>query len=86
MELQDVIRHRRMVRRFTSEPVAQASLDRILANAAHGPSAGFVPEAVDKFRTAFGVPEDHEPIGAIAIGHDPETEKRDLRRPAATAR
>jgi nitroreductase len=29
---------------------------------------GIVPEAVDAFRTAFGVPEDHEPIGAIAIG------------------
>jgi nitroreductase len=41
MELQDDIRRRRMVRRFTGEPVAQASLDRILANAVRGPSAGF---------------------------------------------
>jgi nitroreductase len=40
---------------------------------------GIVPEAVDKFRAAFGVPDDHEPIGAIAIGHDAEDEKRDLR-------
>lgn len=175
MELQDVIRHRRMVRTFTSEPVSQASLDRILANAVRGPSAGFsqgqaflvltgadltrfwdvageavsptaqtaplvivpmsskrvyldryalpdkgwtdrdearwpvpfwhidtgmaallimltvvdeglgavyfgiVPEAVAKFRAAFGVPDDHEPIGAIAIGHDAEQQKRDLR-------
>jgi len=175
MELQDVIRHRRMVRRFTAEPVAQSSLDRILANAVRGPSAGFsqgqaflvltgadladfwrvtgeavsetaqtapliivplsckrayldryalpdkgwvdrdearwpvpfwhidtgmaallilltvvdeglgavyfgiVPEAVGKFRATFGVPDDQEPIGAIAIGHDAETEKRDLR-------
>ena len=40
---------------------------------------GIVPEAVGPFRAAFGVPDDHEPIGAIAIGHDAETEKRDLR-------
>ncbi len=40
---------------------------------------GIVPEAVQPFRDAFGVPEDHEPIGAIAIGYDAETQKRDLR-------
>jgi nitroreductase len=40
---------------------------------------GIVPEAVAPFRAAFGVPDDQEPIGAIAIGHDAETEKRDLR-------
>jgi nitroreductase len=176
VELQDVIARRRMVRRFTGEPVAPVSLERILANAVRGPSAGFsqgqaflvltdaadraafwevageavsptaqtapvvivpmsskrvyldryaqpdkgwtdrdearwpvpfwhidtgmatllilltvvdeglgaiyfgiIPEAVDKFRAAFGVPDDHEPIGAIAIGHDAEDEKRDLR-------
>jgi len=46
---------------------------------------GIVPEAVGPFRAAFGVPEDHEPIGAIAIGHDAEAAPRDLRdqrRPA----
>jgi nitroreductase len=40
---------------------------------------GIVPEAVQSFRDAFGVPDDQEPIGAIAIGYDAETEKRDLR-------
>jgi nitroreductase len=40
---------------------------------------GIVPEAVQPFRDAFGVPDDQEPIGAIAIGYDAETEKRDLR-------
>jgi nitroreductase len=40
---------------------------------------GIVPEAVQPFRDAFGVPDDQEPIGAIAIGHDAETQKRDLR-------
>jgi nitroreductase len=46
---------------------------------------GIVPEQVEPFREAFGVPEDHEPIGAIAIGHDAEPAPRDLRsrrRPA----
>src|ERR1700719_2433767 len=46
---------------------------------------GIVPEAVGPFREAFGVPEDHEPIGAIAIGHNAEAAPRDLRdrrRPA----
>jgi nitroreductase len=182
MEFQEVVRRRHMVREFTEEPVAQASLDRILANAVRGPSAGFsqgqaflvltgdhlkrfwavtddemppsvqaapviivpmsckriyldryalpdkgwtdrdeahwpvpfwlidtgmaallilqtavdeglaavyfgiVPEQVDPFREAFGVPADHEPIGAIAIGHSAETSVRDLkarRRPAS---
>jgi nitroreductase len=40
---------------------------------------GIVPEAVQPFRDAFGVPDDQEPIGAIAIGFDAETTKRDLR-------
>jgi len=40
---------------------------------------GIVPEAVEPFREAFGVPDDHEPIGAIAIGHDAEPAPRDLR-------
>jgi nitroreductase len=40
---------------------------------------GIVPEAVPPFRAAFGVPDDQEPIGAIAIGYDGEAEKRDLR-------
>ena len=46
---------------------------------------GIVPEAVQPFREAFGVPDDHEPIGAIAIGHNAEAAPRDLhsrRRPA----
>jgi nitroreductase len=40
---------------------------------------GIVPEAVTPFLEAFGVPDDQEPIGAIAIGYDAETEKLDLR-------
>ena len=40
---------------------------------------GIVPQAVARFRSVFEVPDDHEPIGAIAIGYDGETERRDLR-------
>jgi nitroreductase len=180
MEFQDIVRHRRMVRQFTSEPVPRDSVERILANSVRGPSAGFsqgqaflvltgddlpkfwavggeaavpstltaplvivpmsskriyldryarpdkgwtdrdearwpvpfwhidtgmaallilqtavdeglgacyfgiVPEAVDQVRAAFGIPDDHEPIGAIAIGYDAEPARHDLssmRRP-----
>jgi len=47
---------------------------------------GIVPEAVDPFRERFGVLPDHEPIGAIAIGHDADPERADFksrRRPVA---
>jgi nitroreductase len=170
VEFQDVVRRRRMVRKFTDEPVSAESLARILRNAHRGPSAGFSqgqgflvlqgedlrefwefgaawtvesvttaplviiplavkqqyldryarddkgwtdkseshwpvpfwhidtgmavllilqtavdeglgalyyglgPEGVTRLRTDFGVPETHEPIGAIAIGHSDEPE------------
>jgi nitroreductase len=41
MEFQDVVRKRRMVRRFTGAPVPETSLSRILDNATRAPSAGF---------------------------------------------
>jgi nitroreductase len=42
VEFQDVVRKRRMVRRFHADrPVPRESLDRILHNATRGPSAGF---------------------------------------------
>jgi nitroreductase len=41
MEFQEVVRRRRMVRRFTGEPVPEASVQRLLRNAVRGPSAGF---------------------------------------------
>ncbi len=41
MEFADVIRRRRMVRRFADEPVDRAVLDRIAAAAKRAPSAGF---------------------------------------------
>jgi hypothetical protein len=30
---------------------------------------GLPPEAITAVRAAFGVPDDHEPIGVLAIGH-----------------
>jgi nitroreductase len=45
---------------------------------------GIIPPQVQPFKDAFGVPDDYEPIGAIAIGYDAEPEKRNLnakRRP-----
>lgn len=41
MEFQDVVRCRRMVRKFTDEPVSDESIQRIMRNAVRGPSAGF---------------------------------------------
>ena len=41
MEFQDVVRRRRMVRRYTREPVTPAQVERMLANAVRAPSAGF---------------------------------------------
>lgn len=42
MEFQDVVRKRRMIRRFHADrPVPKKTVDRILHNATRGPSAGF---------------------------------------------
>ncbi len=41
MEFQDVVQRRRMVRKFTDEPVSEESIRRIMDNALRGPSAGF---------------------------------------------
>jgi nitroreductase len=41
MEFQDVVRRRRMVRRYAETPVDPAVVDRALENATRAPSAGF---------------------------------------------
>lgn len=41
MEFQEVVQQRRMVRRFTSAPVARSSVKRMVRNAVRAPSAGF---------------------------------------------
>ena len=41
MEFEKVVRKRRMVRHFSSDPVSKETVDRILELAQHAPSAGF---------------------------------------------
>src|SRR5919202_6475047 len=41
MEFQDVVRRRRMVRNFEARPVPPQVVERLVANARRGPSAGF---------------------------------------------
>ena len=41
MDFSSVLRGRRMVRRYTPEPIAPAVVDRMLAHAVRAPSAGF---------------------------------------------
>ncbi len=41
MEFREVVRRRRMVRRYADRPVEAAVLDRVLDHALRGPSAGF---------------------------------------------
>jgi len=62
MEFQEVVRRRRMVRRFEADPVPGEVLDRMLGNAVRAPSAGFsqgwaflrldTPADVDRFWAA----------------------------------
>jgi len=41
---------------------------------------GMMPEQIPAFRREFGVPEDHDPVGVVLLGHpDPAAPKRDLR-------
>lgn len=67
MEFADVLRRRRMVRRYTDEPVDPAVVDRLLRHAQRAPSAGFSqgwaflvldrPADVARFWTATTPPE-----------------------------
>jgi nitroreductase len=41
MEFRDVVRRRRMVRRYDARPVDPAVVDRMMEHAVHAPSAGF---------------------------------------------
>ena len=62
MEFAEVVRRRRMVRRYAERPVDPAVVDRMLEHATHAPSAGFTqgwaflrldtPEDVARFWTA----------------------------------
>ena len=61
-----------------------ASLLILLSAVDHGLGAcffGIPPDHIDGFRTEFGVPADHHPIGAITVGHPaPDRRSPSLRR------
>jgi nitroreductase len=71
VEFQDVVRRRRMVRNFSSDPIPDELRDRILSNALHAPSAGFSqgwafmtfegPEETERFWAAT-FPADREKL------------------------
>lgn len=62
MEFQTVVNRRRMIRRYSAQPVAKDSVDRMLRNAVRAPNAGFTqgwaflvldrPDDVARFWTA----------------------------------
>ncbi|MGB4135131.1 MAG: nitroreductase family protein [Microbacterium sp.] len=68
MDFEDVVRRRRMVRRYSEEPVDPASVDRMLRNAVRAPNAGFTqgwaflrldePETVARFWESTTPPRD----------------------------
>jgi nitroreductase len=70
MEFQDVVRRRRMVRRYEERPVPQETIERIVANCLRAPSAGFsqgtaylvlsTPGDVERFRRSVTPPEGKE--------------------------
>ncbi|ROS78845.1 nitroreductase family protein [Cellulomonas sp. PhB143] len=78
MELQEVVRRRRMVRRYSPEPVDAGAVDRMLRNAVRAPSAGFTqgwsflvldaPEDVARFWAATSPAEAGDPPSAWLAG------------------
>jgi nitroreductase len=66
LEFREVVRRRRMVRRFEQRPLPPELLDRVLESAMHAPSAGFSqgttlvvldrPEAVERFWATIADP------------------------------
>jgi len=73
MEFSDVVRRRKMVRRYTADPVDPAVVDLALRNATRAPSAGFTqgwsflvldtPEDVDRYWDLFVGDEEWEADG-----------------------
>ena len=72
MEFQDVVRKRRMHRKFTDEPVSAEAVDRITRNAVRAPSAGFSQG------WAFVVLETVEDRDRFWAASTPDDSERDL--------
>ncbi|WP_374457069.1 nitroreductase family protein [Nocardioides sp.] len=72
MEFREVVRRRRMVRRYSEEPVDPAVVDRMLEHAQRAPNAGFTQG------WAFLVLDTPEDVGRFweSTGADPTTHNR----------
>jgi nitroreductase len=72
MEFREVVRRRRMVRRYSEEPVDPAVVDRMLEHAQRAPNAGFTQG------WAFLVLDTAEDVGRFweSTGADPATHNR----------
>jgi nitroreductase len=81
MQFQEVVRRRRMIRRFEQRPIPPEVLRRVLETARHAPSAGFsqgfdftvleTPEDVDWFTNLTDDPDDPEPFPGRDSGAAP---------------
>ncbi|MEU4387066.1 nitroreductase family protein [Promicromonospora sp. NPDC023805] len=75
MEFQDVVRKRRMHRKFTAEPVSAAAVDRITRNAVRAPSAGF---SQGWAFVVLETPEDRDRFWAVSAPDASERSERDM--------
>lgn len=75
MEHREVVRRRRMVRRYRTDPVDQAALERILDAALRGPSAGYAQGisliAITEQSTRAEIADLAHESAWIAKGHEP---------------
>jgi nitroreductase len=81
MDFRDVVRRRRMVRRFEQKPIPDDVLRRVLETARHAPSGGFsqgfefvvltTPDELDWFMRTTDDPTDPEPFPGRETGHAP---------------
>lgn len=72
MEFQDVVRKRRMHRKFTDEPVSAEAVDRITRNAVRAPSAGF---SQGWAFVVLETPQDRDRFWATSV---PDTSEREM--------
>lgn len=75
MEFQDVVRKRRMHRKFTDEPVPAEAVDRITRNAVRAPSAGF---SQGWAFVVLETPEDRNRFWAASTPDTAERSERDM--------
>lgn len=54
---------------MATSPILQTAVDEDLGAVFFG----LAPESVERPHSEFGVPEDHDPIGVVALGHGAES-------------